>query len=409
MKIDWNKKYTTIAVYVFLTAAAFFLFLSLFIYSGQVIGLFKKTLSFLSPVIYGIIIAYLLLPIDRQLLKLVDKLFPKSKKSHHRLHKAVSISITYILFLGVLSGFVLLVLPDIIDSATEIAGNLRTYYTTVSKKVQDMHIPFLSEMDMGELVNYGVDFAKSIIPAAAIAIIEFATEILNIIIGLLISIYVLAGRGRVKRRSKKMMYAFFKRKTVARMLAFFDEVNRVFGGFIRGKLLDSLIIGVLAFFGLWALGIQNAALLAVIIGVTNIIPFFGPFIGAVPSGLIVLAVQPEKTIWFIIFVIVLQQFDGNILGPKILGDSTGLPAFWVIFSLLLFGGFFGVVGMIIAVPIFALVFVGVKHITEAKLAAKGLPTETGKYKKHIDVIAPLQEDEKDAEKADNDMGVDTKK
>ncbi len=388
-------------MYVFLTAAAFFLFLSLFIYSSQVVGFFKKALSFLSPVIYGIIIAYLLLPIDRQLLKLVDKIFPKSQKSRHRLHKAVSISLTYILFLGVLTGFVLLVLPDIIDSATEIAGNFKTYYTAISKTIQDMHIPFLSEMDMSEIINYGVNFATNIIPAAAVAIIEFATEILNIIIGLLISIYVLAGRGRVKRRSKKIMYAFFKRKTVAKILAFFDEVNRVFGGFIRGKLLDSLIIGILAFCGLWALGIQNAALLAVIIGVTNIIPFFGPFIGAVPSGLIVLAIQPEKTIWFILFIIVLQQFDGNILGPKILGDSTGLPAFWVIFSLLLFGGFFGVVGMIIAVPIFALVFVGVKQITETKLAAKGLPTETGKYKLPIDVIAPLQEDKEDEEDEEN--------
>ena len=199
---------------------------------------------------------------------------------------------------------------------------------------------------------------------------------------------MLAGRGRFKRRSRKVLCACFEPCTVSKISAVFHEINRVFGGFIRGNIIDSAIVGVVAFCGFWLIGIPSPALISLIIAVTNVIPVFGPFIGAIPSGLIVLAIDPSKTIWFVIFIIALQQIDGNLIAPKILGGTTGLPSFWVIFSLLLLGGFFGVVGMLIAVPTFALAFTGIKKFAEARLKKKGMPTETEEYRPLLEQILP---------------------
>ncbi len=383
MRIDWNKKYTTIAVYVFLTVVAIFLFLSLIIYSDNVAWFFGKTLSYLSPVIYGIIIAYLLSPIDKLIYKFITKLFAKNKKQFPKLYTVISLILTYIVFLGILVGFVFLVLPDIGNSITEFTANIQRYSNSIVTYLNSLHLPFLDQVNLEEFISHGFDLAKDFLPKAYDAIYGIVTEVLNIAIGLLISIYVLGGRISFKRKSKKLLYAWFEKKTVSKILGFFREVNRIFGGFIGGKILDSTIIGIIAFVGLWALRMPNPALMALIIGVTNVIPIFGPFIGAVPTGLMVLALEPGKTIWFILFVIALQQLDGNFIGPKILGESTGLPSFWVIFALLLFGGFFGIVGMIIAVPVFALVFLGIRRASDRRLKDRGLSVSDEQYEEEL--------------------------
>lgn len=395
VRIDWNKKYTTIAVYVFLTVVAIFLFLSLIIYNDSVMWFLGKTVVYLSPVIYGIIIAYLLSPIDKLIYKFITRLFSKNKKQYPKVYTVVSLILTYMVFLGILVGFVFLILPDIGNSITEFTANIQKYSNSIVTYLNNLHLPFLDKINLEEFIGHGFNFAKDFLPKAYDAIYGVVTQVLNIAIGLLISIYVLAGRISFKKKAKKLLYAWFERKTVSKIVAFCREINRVFGGFISGKILDSTIIGFLAFVGLWLLRMPNPALMALIIGVTNVIPIFGPFIGAIPTGLMVLALEPEKTIWFIIFVIALQQLDGNFIGPKILGESTGLPSFWVIFALLLFGGFFGIVGMIIAVPVFALIFLGIDRASSKRLKEKGLCDSDDFYESELslDGAAVKNEDE----------------
>lgn len=208
---------------------------------------------------------------------------------------------------------------------------------------------------------------------------NLTTGLTNLILGVIISIYFLFGKERFLAQIKKALYALFPEDFVKRLVDVTHTSNRIFSGFISGKLLDSLIIGILCFVGMSLFRMPMAMLVSVIVGVTNVIPYFGPIIGAVPSALIVFLIDPIKALWFVFFVICLQQFDGNILGPRILGDSIGMPAFWVIFSILLFGGYFGVFGMFVGVPTFAVIYSIFKIWMEGRLERKNMPTDTKSY------------------------------
>ena len=186
-------------------------------------------------------------------------------------------------------------------------------------------------------------------------VINVFSGLFDLLIGLIISIYVLFSKEKFGKQSKKIVYAVFKPSHANMILHLTLKSNEIFGGFIIGKLIDSAIIGVLCFIGLSILNMPYALLVSVIVGVTNVIPFFGPYIGAIPSAVLIMLADPRKGLYFILFILVLQQIDGNIIGPKILGDSTGLSAFWVVFSILLGGGLFGFVGMILGVPTFAVI------------------------------------------------------
>ena len=208
-------------------------------------------------------------------------------------------------------------------------------------------------------------------------IISFFSTTLNIVIGVVVAIYVLNGRKTFKRQSKQIIYAVFSRKHAVAVIDTLRDSNEIFGGFIAGKLVDSLIIGILCFLVLSILRMPYTVLVSVIVGVTNVIPFFGPYLGAIPSAILILLASPTKGLIFIVFIIILQQFDGNILGPKILGQSTGLTAFWVVFSILFFGGLFGIIGMLIGVPLFAVIYRIIGNIVKYRLNQKGL-TEMAK-------------------------------
>ena len=201
----------------------------------------------------------------------------------------------------------------------------------------------------------------------------------NLIIGIILSIYVLSSKEVFAAQSKKIIYALLEQKKANQLIKDFRSVNKTFGGYISAKLLDSLIIGILCFIGISILRMPYTVLIAVIVGVTNIIPFFGPYIGAIPSIILILMVDPIKALYFTIFVLILQQFDGNILGPKLLGDSTGLSSFWVVTSITLFGGYFGIIGMAIGVPVFAVIYAGLRRWITGMLTAKKLATNTNDY------------------------------
>ena len=203
---------------------------------------------------------------------------------------------------------------------------------------------------------------QSILSGAAVGVMSFVAFLKNLVIGLIVSVYLLASRKKFGQQGKLILYSLVKPRWADLFLEEICYADKMFGGFINGKILDSAIIGVLCYIACLIFKFPSALLVSVIIGVTNVIPFFGPFIGAIPATLLILIQNPIKALWFVLFVLVLQQVDGNIIGPKILGNTTGLSSFWVLFAILLFGGLWGFVGMIIGVPLFAVIYDVIKKL-----------------------------------------------
>ena len=201
----------------------------------------------------------------------------------------------------------------------------------------------------------------------------------TVLVGFISAVYMLNSKHTFSAQAKKLIYSMFETDTANAVLENFRFIHRVFGGFITGKLLDSLIIGLITFVSMSILQLPYVLLISVIIGVTNIIPFFGPFIGAIPSTILIFLVSPLQAVYFVIFIFILQQFDGNILGPKILGDSTGLASFWVMFAILLFGGLFGFAGMVVGVPLFAVIYSTISGLVNRSLRNKHISTDTSAY------------------------------
>ena len=220
---------------------------------------------------------------------------------------------------------------------------------------------------------------KNVLTGLTTGVITVVKLLFNVIIGIIISVYVLMSKESFIGQGKKIVYALLPGKKANAVIHTVHKSNEIFGGFISGKILDSLIIGILCFVCLYIMKMPYSVLVSVIVGVTNVIPFFGPYLGAVPSTVLIMLADPIKGLYFVIFILVLQQVDGNIIGPKILGDSTGLSSFWVVFAILTFGGIFGIPGMIIGVPVFAVVFYIIKKILDYILKRKRLPRDTRSY------------------------------
>ena len=370
--------------------------------ASYIFGVIGMIIKILMPIIYGGVLAYLMLPIYNFTYSLVCKktvrLF-KAQKIRNRIGKMAATLVSLLLLIFVVSGLFWMIIPQILDSILGFQDSLTVYINNLtlwlSKLLQDNPsleqaiMPHFNEAVMKFqtwMTTYLVPSIYLIIDRVSTGVINIVTVVKNILIGLIVMIYFLNLKGTLCAQSKKIIYGLFQVKTANRIVNEIRFVHRVFGGFITGKLLDSLIIGILCFFGMRFLNMPYVLLISVIIGVTNVIPFFGPFFGAIPSAFLILLVSPLKCLYFLIFVLVLQQFDGNILGPKILGDSTGLPSFWVLFSILLFGGLFGFVGMIIAVPAFAVIYRLVSNYICRRLKRKNLSLRTDDYRllDHID-------------------------
>ena len=232
---------------------------------------------------------------------------------------------------------------------------------------------------------------NNVIMTISMSVYSILRQFWNFIIGFIISIYLIASKELYAAQAKKIVYAFLPLETANRLISNVRFAHKTFGGFFVGKILDSIIIGIICFVIINFLNMPFSVLISVIIGVTNIIPFFGPFLGAIPSILLILFIDPMQALYFLIFVIILQQVDGNIIGPKILGSSTGLSSFWVIFSITLFGGMFGIFGMIIGVPVFAVIFAFFKSLVEFRLTNRNLHPETNKYLRLLYIDAESKE------------------
>lgn len=358
----------------------------------------KIILNILSPISYGLILAYLLTPIYNKIEKRIEPFLIQkmSIKKGKPLAKALSTFITLFFMITVLTGFFWMVVPQlyksilgIVDLVPESIDKVYSWLDTIFENNPQARKVFSDYYNQASQ-NLQQWFDTSLIPTiqtiqtlvsnVSTGVYRVFSFLKNFLIGIIVAVYVLNCKTTFASQAKKIIYSIFNKKLGSAIIHEIRFVHQVFGGFIIGKLIDSLIIGILCYICLTLMKMPYTMLISVIIGITNIIPFFGPFIGAVPSFILLLLVSPMQSLYFIIFIFVLQQFDGNILGPKILGDSTVLSSFWVLFSILFFGGLMGFFGMIIGVPFFAVAYHLISQAVNKALQKKELSTNTDDYK-----------------------------
>lgn len=386
MKINWNEKYTTISVYSFIVVCCSIIFYLITSRLNVFTGKISDIIGILQPFIIGFVIAYILnfiLKFFEDKSENIERFSNMSKKSR----RSICLVFTYITAFLIIYLFINFVIPQVIESIVGLANNVPTYLNNVTVLMDFLMEDFnldakyldIANKKLTEVVNYTIQFITDLIPVLGNWVVMIASSVWNILLGLIVSSYLLIDKERFYGIGKKIIYAISSEKVANRIFELVYRSNDTFGRFISGKIIDSAIIGVLTFFVLNIFKMPYSTLISVVIGITNIIPFFGPFFGAIPSAIIILFVSPVKAAWFLLIILVIQQIDGNIIGPKILGDSIGISAFWILFALLVAGKFFGIVGMVVGVPIFAIIYSVIKEVVEEKLKNKGLPEDTEKY------------------------------
>lgn len=392
MKFEWTHAMTKRALTYIAAGIGILLAYFAIVNIKEAVNVWNGFIDILRPFIFGIIFTYLL---NGPLMFFEGKLgFLEKEKPRRGLRRTLAIIITWVVTVLVLSAFFYIVMPDVIESVETLINNIPYYLRSLQdfvfgiKDTYGIEAPFIdaflnfrisSEVAADLLRDYGEDLLPQIANIANFSV-RIGGIIFDIIIAVILSVYIMFSKETLIAQLKKALYALLKKETAAKLVRIARESHRIFSGFINGKLLDSLIMGILCFIGMSIIDFEFVMLISFIVGCTNVIPFFGPFFGAIPSVLILLMVDPLQALWFAIFVFVLQQLDGNVIGPKILGDSTGLPALWVMFAILVGGGLFGVIGMFIGVPAFAVIYEFTKEYLETKLKSKNLPEHTENYK-----------------------------
>ncbi|HJB22504.1 MAG TPA: AI-2E family transporter [Candidatus Fournierella merdavium] len=350
---------------VVLIGISFYLAMSHLDLVRQTIG---GVLGVLSPFVGGFVIAYLL---DGPVRFFEEKFSMK---------RGVSIAVSYLLAVALFSVLLSFVLPQVVQSVMVLGNNLNSYLRSLNSFVADVSTRFHLDEELieGMMLSYtdlmqrSTDLMRTFMPQLLNYSMAVGSGVVSALTAFIASVYMLMGKYRLLSQMRKVIYAFLPMEKARRTLTVCRNANRVFNGFIYGKLIDSAIIGVLCFILMSLFKMPFALLISVVVGVTNVIPFFGPFIGAIPSVMILLMVDPIVAIEFGVLILILQQFDGNILGPKILGDSTGLSAIWVLVAIIVGGGLFGFVGMVIGVPTFAVLYSLTSDLLARRLKAKGI-------------------------------------
>ena len=367
---------------------------------------FRKLVTILAPFIWGLVICYLLSPLmrfleERVFLPLGKRLYRKNKKGGAaKFARVMSILFSEIVLLLLIAALVYLIIPQILSSVQMLVQNSGTYADNVSKWLDGLlkNYPELDSYVGGLFGNINANVGNwletrllpqlgSLITSVSSGVYGFARSIYNLIIGIIVSVYLLADKEGFLAAVKRLSYAVFSVETADKLRQGLNFVDKTFMGFLSGKILDSLIIGIICYIVCSILKMPYTLLVSVIIGVTNIIPFFGPLIGAIPSALIILMVDPSKCLIFVIFIIILQQIDGNIIGPRILGSSTGINGFWVMFAIILGSGLFGFWGMLLGVPVFVVIYTVIQNLIIKKLKKSDLPWKIADYKE-MDYIDP---------------------
>lgn len=383
MKDPYKRRYFYLTL-SFFCAISLSILVFFVMYRFRGIGDVLHTLSeILAPFIYGGVVAYLLRPVCNFYEKLFRNWLPKRVQ---KMAGGIAVGLSLLTGILVVYALIIMVAPQLYQSVRslwnslpekvnrflswarerfgeeEIASQLLQLFDTSTSAIYQE----LDAWASGTLTPY----ISSIVTGVSSGVYRALKFLYNLLIGLIVACYLLASRKKFARQSVLIVRSVLKPKWADMLLNEVAFVDRMFGGFIDGKIFDSAIIGVLCYIGCMIFRFPNALLVSAIVGVTNVIPFFGPFIGAVPSTLLIMIENPIKGLWFILFVLALQQLDGNVIGPAILGDRTGLSSFWVLFAIILCGGLWGVVGMVICVPMFAVLYDVVKKLVRRGLAKK---------------------------------------
>lgn len=334
-----------------------------------IISVLKGITEILKPFLYGVVFAYLLAPLCNKIEEKLFQIFPKAKTKARRFICFIAIVISLCVAIAVIWLIIMMIIPQVWDSVMKIIQMVPQKLIVVNNWIEHMleNQPELqayfeefssqAESNIDSLLNVDtIQKVQSIINSLSVQLFGVLGVVKNIFLGLLISAYLLGSRKLFGAQAGLILHGVFSDKWAKIIEEEIRYTDKMFNGFLVGKIIDSAIIGLLCFAGTSIMGFEAPAFISVIIGITNIIPFFGPFIGAIPCGLILLLENPMHCLYFIIFIFVLQQLDGNVIGPKILGNTTGVSSFWVLFAILLFGGMWGVVGMVIGVPLFAVIY-----------------------------------------------------
>lgn len=407
-RFRWDKKYLYWGVTAFAVIACAILFYMALNYIPVLGSALGSLLKILSPFIWGLVISYLLNPLTKVMEK--QAFFPlissinrrRGRKSSGKgLARGLSVFVSEIVLLAVLTALVYLIIPQLYNSIEMIVQNSNIYITNITDWVTRLleDYPeieqYVSSM-LGEVNKDLMEWLKtSVLPGlgnivtnVTAGVYYLLIGIYNLIIGIIVSVYILSNMEGFLAGAKRLLYSLFRLETAEKIREGVAFTDQTFMGFINGKLLDSAIVGLICYIVCAILNMPYALLVSVIVGVTNIIPFFGPFIGAVPSAIIILMVSPPKCLIFIVFVVILQQLDGNVIGPKILGNTIGINGFWVMFAIILGAGLFGFWGMLLGVPVFVVIYTAINSRISKRLIENDLPGEQDEYYDldHIDPV-----------------------
>lgn len=397
MKRLLENKHARLMFMIFIVGALLIIF-------NQIVGNYESfsegvgtIKTIISPFIYGFVMAYLLSPIYNATVRGLYKLLGKYFKNKQRLFsfcKLVASVVAVVCLIGAVAGLIALIVPQVIESLTGILKSLPQRLTQLSALFNDITSKMDNKrlaMKMSEIYAQVqtnlIELAQTkLLPGMGAFVGQVSTQVLltlktmmNVMIGVIACVYMLNSKERFQGQFKKVILATLPKEKAEAIFDFAKFTNRTFGGFINGKIIDSIIIGIICFILMKIFGFPYPILISAIIGITNVIPFFGPFIGAIPAAIIILLVSPIHALYFLILIFILQQVDGNIIGPAILGNTTGIASFWVLFSIVIGGGLFGFIGMVLGVPVFAIIYYYFSRSINKRLEAKGLEFRTDSY------------------------------
>ena len=392
-----ESKHARLMLMIFIVGALLIIF-------NQIVGNYESfsegvgtIKTIISPFIYGFVMAYLLSPIYNATVRGLYKLLGKYFKNKQRLFsfcKLVASVVAVVCLIGAVAGLIALIVPQVIESLTGILKSLPQRLTQLSALFNDITSKMDNKrlaMKMSEIYAQVqtnlIELAQTkLLPGMGTLVGQVSTQVLltlktmmNVMIGVMACVYMLNSKERFQGQFKKVILATLPKEKAEAVFDFAKFTNRTFGGFINGKIIDSIIIGIICFILMEIFGFPYPILISAIIGITNVIPFFGPFIGAIPAAIIILLVSPIHALYFMVLIFVLQQVDGNIIGPTILGNTTGIASFWVLFSIVIGGGLFGFIGMVLGVPVFAIIYYYFSRSINKRLEAKGLESRTDSY------------------------------
>ncbi len=393
MKIKERSTYVKWGATIFVTGAALIVFFFFAQGVGNIGRFIPRFFDICMPFIIGFVMAYLLCPVYNALVRRIKPIFEEEKGEEKALAiaKPISLALSCVIMLATLGGLIALVLPSVADTITDLSVTIPAIFDNVTAWMQLKAEKYIMLGNVEQIIEDSQEkvlewitakllpASANIVDAISIGILGFLGTAFDVLIGFIAMIYIVASKDMFLAQSKKLAYCVFEKRTAEKVLRASAFINHTFMKFISANLIDGLIIGITTGIAGAVIGWDYVMLIAVIVGVTNLIPFFGPFIGAIPSGMLLLVSDPKQCLYFIIFIVVLQQIDGNIIKPKIFGEGVGIPSFWVMFAIIVGGGIFGFIGMLLGVPVMACIIEYVNYRMNRKMKMKNLPYDYHEY------------------------------